>query len=259
MFVERQGWGDEAYLALHGWGGDRRTFAPLAPFVPAHASLYSADLPGCGHSPPPREWSVAAVVEEVVEAAREIAPARVNFVGNCGGAVFALLAAKELGEAAGRVSMIDPFAYLPRYFRLFLAGDFGRRAYDATFASPLGRWLTNQALRQRREDGSDLTATFAEVNHEVARRYLALFDEVGGVEIFRGVETPVEIAYGEKTFGAVRRSLAQWRGVLPRALVRELKGAGHLPLEETTEQLAEMIFKLPARADGRCEGRCEKF
>lgn len=258
MFVERQGWGGEAYLALHGWGGDRRAFAPLAPFVPAHASLYSADLPGCGHSPPPREWTVAAVVKEVVEAARTLAPARVNLVGNCGGAVFALLAAKELGESAGRVLMIDPFAYLPRYFRLFLAGEFGRRAYDATFATPLGRWLTNQALRPRREDGGDLTATFADVDHEVARRYLALFDEVGGVEIFRGVEAPVEIAYGEKTFGAVRRSLARWGEVLPRARVRELKGAGHLPLEEATAELAEMIFKCYARADETGERRCVK-
>lgn len=242
MFVERQGWGDEVFLALHGWGGDRRAFAPLARFVPASASLYTADLPGCGRSAPPREWSVASVVEEVVGAARYVAPGSVNLVGSCGGAVFALLAAKELGSECVRVTMIDPFAYLPRYFRLFLAGEFGRRAYEATFASPLGRWLTNQALSSRREGGGDLTATFAEADHEAARRYLALFEELGGVEIFRGVETPIEIAYGEKTFGAVKRSLALWREVLPHALVRELKGAGHLPLEEATAEVAEVIF-----------------
>ncbi len=248
MFVERQGWGDEAYLALHGWGGDRRAFAPLARYVPAHASLYTADLPGCGHSARPREWSVASVVEEVVGVARYVARGRVSLVGNCGGAVFALLAAKELGGECVRVTMIDPFAYLPRYFRLFLAGEFGRRAYEATFASPLGRWLTNQALRPKHEGGADLTATFAEADHDVARRYLALFDEIGGVEIFRGVETPVEIAYGERTFGAVKRSLALWREVLPRALVRELSGAGHLPLEEATAEVAEVIFGTAAVA-----------
>ncbi|HEX8282908.1 MAG TPA: alpha/beta fold hydrolase [Pyrinomonadaceae bacterium] len=242
MFVERHGWGEEVYLALHGWGGDRRSFAPLAPFVPERASLYAADLPGCGHSPRPREWSVASVVEEVVEAARSVAPARVSLVGNCGGAVFALLAAKALGAACVRVTMIDPFAYLPRYFRLFLAGEFGRRAYDATFATPLGRWLTNRALSSKREGAGDLTETFADADHEAARRYLALFDELGGVEIFRGVETPVEIVYGEKTFGAVKRSLGLWRGVLPQALVRELRGAGHLPLEEATAEVAEVIF-----------------
>ena len=243
MFVERQGWGDEAHLALHGWGGDRTAFAPLAPYVPARASLYSADLPGCGQSPPPpREWTAAAIVEEVVEAARSLEASRVSLVGNCGGAVYALLAAKALGTRVVRVTMLDPFAYLPRYFRLFLAGDFGRRAYKATFATPLGRRLTNQALKSRREGGGDLTATFADADHDAARRHLAIFDEIGRVEIFRGLETPVEILYGEKTFGAVRRSLALWRDVLPQAYLRELKGAGHLPLTEATAQVAEVIF-----------------
>ncbi len=62
MFVERHGRGGRVFFALHGWGGDRRTFAPLAPFVPDGASLHSADLPGCGRSPAPREWEVGAVV-----------------------------------------------------------------------------------------------------------------------------------------------------------------------------------------------------
>ena len=225
MFVERHGRGPLVYFALHGWGGDRRTFAPLAPHVPVGASLYAADLPGCGDSPAPRAWSVGEVVEEVVEAvhqvelARGFTAARVTLVGNCGGAVFALLAAQALGGKVRRVVMVDPFAYLPRYFRLFLAGDFGRRAYSATFANPVGRWVTNRTLRGRRAGAADLTASFAEADHEAARRYLALYEEVGGVGVFEGVGAPVEIVYGEKTFGAVRRSLALWREVLPQARV----------------------------------------
>jgi pimeloyl-ACP methyl ester carboxylesterase len=247
VFVERYGWGPQVYFALHGWGGDRRTFAPLAPFVPEDASLYAADLPGCGDSPRPNAWTVGCVVEEVVWAVRATGAARVTLVGNCGGAVFALLAARELGALVERVSMIDPFAYLPRYFKLFNAGEFGRRAYDATFANPFGRWLTNQSLRGRRAGASDLTASFAEVDHEAARRYLALYEEAGSVEIFRGLQTPVEIAYGERTFGAVKRSLALWRDVLPRARVRVLLGAGHQPFVEVPAQLAEIIFGVEER------------
>lgn len=242
MFVERHGRGPEVYFALHGWGGDRRTFAPLAPYVPDTASLYAADLPGCGDSPRPKAWTVGAVVEEIVEAVRDLNAKSVTLVGNCGGAVFALLAARELCATVERVSMIDPFAYLPRYFKLFNAGEFGRRAYDVTFANPLGRWLTNQSLRGRRAGASDLTASFAAVDHEAARRYLALYEEIDGVEIFRGMQTPVEIAYGERTFGAVKRSLGLWRDVLPGARVRELKGAGHQPCMEAPAQVSEIIF-----------------
>lgn len=255
MFAERYGRGGEVYFALHGWGGDRRTFAPLAPFVPATASLYSADLPGCGDSPAPQEWTVSAVVKEIVETVRSLRSARVNFVGNCGGAVFALLAAQELGDVVGRVLMIDPFAYLPRYFRLFIAGDFGRHAYNATFATPFGRWLTNQSLRGRRDGQSDLTASFAGVDHEVARRYLALFAEVGSCERFRGFCAPVEIAHGEKTFGAVRKSLTLWREVLPLVRVRELSGAGHLPIEEATALVAEVIFGGVHQSNGQSKRR----
>jgi pimeloyl-ACP methyl ester carboxylesterase len=166
----------------------------------------------------------------------------VTLVGNCGGAVFALLAAQTLGGKVGRVVMIDPFAYLPRYFRLFLAGDFGRRAYSATFANPVGRWVTNQSLRGRRAATADLTASFSGTDHEAARRYLALYDEVGSVERFRGFGAPVEIAHGDKTFGAVRKSLALWLDVLPRARFHELEGAGHQPIAEAPAQTARVVF-----------------
>ena len=248
MFVEQHGGGPDVYFALHGWGGDRRTFAPLKPFVPEGASLRCADMPGCGDSRAPRAWSVDAVVEEIVEcvratcASRETRPTGLTLVGNCGGAVFALLAAERLGESVGRVVMVDPFAYLPRYFRLFLAGEFGRRAYAATFANPFGRWVTNQTLRGRRTGAGDLTATFAGVDHEVERRYLALYEEVGSVERFRGFDAPVEILHGEKTFGAVRRSLALWLEVLKDARVRVVEGAGHQTISEAPARTADLIF-----------------
>ena len=243
MFVERYGTGPDVYFGLHGWGGDRRTFAPLAAHVPARASFHSADLPGCGQSSKPREWTVDAVADEVAETIRNLEAASVTLVGNCGGAVFALLAAGRLGAGrVGRVVMIDPFAYLPRYFRLFTSDVIGRRAYDATFANPVGRWLTNQSLRGRRSGASDLTASFAATDHEVSRKYLALFDEVGGVERFRGFDSKVDIAHGERSFGAVKRSLALWRDVLPQARVTVLKGAGHLPINEAAGQVAALLF-----------------
>lgn len=248
MFAERYGQGAETYFGLHGWGGDRRTFAPLAAHVPARASFHSADLPGCGLSFVPHEWTVDAVAGEVAETVRNLGARRVTLVGNCGGAIFALLAAQRLGaERIARVVMIDPFAYLPRYFKLFTSEAIGRRAYEATFANPVGRWLTNQSLRGRRSGESDLTASFAETDHEVSRRYLAIFDEVGGVERFRGFDAKVDIAHGEHSFGAVKRSLALWRDVLPQARVTVLAGAGHLPIAEATEQAAALLFGPEAR------------
>ena len=248
MHVERYGSGPVHYFGLHGWGADRRTFAPLAPHVPADATFHSADLPGCGLSPAPPAWSLEAVTDSIVESMRATGAGSLTVVGNCGGAVFGLLAARRLGSSVSRVVMIDAFAYLPRYFSLFAKGEFGRRAYEATFANPLGRWLTNQSLRGRRGGAADLTASFADVDHEVARRYLALFDEVGGAGRFRGTAQPADVVYGERSFGAVRRSVALWREVMPQARERRLEGVGHAPLLEAAARVAEIVFAPQATA-----------
>lgn len=243
MYVERRGTGPEIYFALHGWGSDRTAFAPLAAHAPASASFYSGDLPGCGLSPHPREWSVASVADEVTMAVASAAgPRRVTLVGNCGGAIFCLLAAERLGEAITRIVMIDAFAYLPRYLRLFVAGNLGRRAYDATFANPLGRWVTNQSLRRRRAEGTDLTVSFAAVDHEAARRHLALFAQAGTAERFDGLTLPVDLVYGERSFSAVRNSVPIWQRVLPQARTWRLEGAGHQVLAEASEEISRIIF-----------------
>ncbi len=258
MFCETHGTGARIFLGLHGWGGDHTVFAPLASHVPAAAALYAADLPGCGCSTPPREWSMKAIVDNIVATISQLVaqrsgddddgevPERVTIIGHCGGAIFGLLAAQRLPEIIERVVMVDPFAYLPRYFRLFVGENFGRRAYQATFANSFGRWLTNQALSTRREGDADLTASFATTNHEHARRYLTLFAEMGGVEQFADVRADVDLVRGEKSFGAVKKSIAMLQATLLHARVYQLEEAGHLPFAEATAQISRIIFETSA-------------
>ncbi|HVG17449.1 MAG TPA: alpha/beta hydrolase [Blastocatellia bacterium] len=249
MYVEKYGSGERAYFGLHGWGGDRRTFAPLVERMPEGHEFYSADLPGYGRSPAPREWSLAAIAEEVAIAISSIDAEKVTLVGNCSGAIICLLAADHLNARLARLVLIDPFAFMPWYFKIFVAGQFGRVAYYSTFANPLGRWATNLALKRRRTSRTNLTHSFGAIDHEVSRRYLRLLSEVEGPARFGGINVPVDIVYGEKTFGAIKQSARLWRGVWPHARCSELRGAGHLPIIEATEQLGEIIFT-PERVSG---------
>ncbi len=218
MHVERYGAGPKAYLGLHGWGADHRALAPVATRVPGWASFYSADLPGCGQSPAPKDWRLSLIVDEII-------------------------IAKKHGARIGRLVLIDVFATMPRYFKLFTARSYGRYAYYSAFANPVGRWLANQSLRTHRTGETDLTGSFVSADHQVAYQYLLMLAESEGIEQFRELAVPIDIVYGERTFGAVKRSASEWRALWPHALVHELKGAGHLPFAEATEQLSGIIFE----------------
>jgi pimeloyl-ACP methyl ester carboxylesterase len=217
--------------------------------VPADSSLYAADLPGYGLSPAPKEWTLEAIVGEVAEAISKVGRP-MTLIGNCSGAIFALLAAGRGRDVAGRISrfvMIDPFAFMPWYFKLFVEASFGRIAYSTTFANPVGRWVTNLSLKRRRSNQSDLTRSFARIDQQIAYRYLEMLRGLDNIDQFKGLRAPVEIIYGEKSFAAVRRSVEMWKEIWPRARAIELAGVGHLPIEEATRPLSEIIFKQDSR------------
>lgn len=250
MYVKRYGSGNrQTYFGLHGWSGDHRTFAPLAAHLSPDASLYSADLPGCGASPASatahEALTLDRVTRDIAAAVDNITPprGRVTLIGTCSGAILGLLVAREIEAKLARLVLVDPFAYWPWYFRVFVNKNFGRHAYRTTFANPFGRWLTNQSLRGHRTAGSDLTNSFGAINHDVAQRYLALIAEVEGIEQFAALQSvPIDIVYGERTFGAVKKSLAMWQGIWPQARAHRLEGAGHLPILEATAALSRIVF-----------------
>lgn len=250
MFVKRYGTGEKVFLGLHGWGGDHTTFAPLAERLPDGVTLHCPDLPGYGRSAEPREWCLDAVMDEVMEVVAEVADGgarKVTLVGNCSGAILGLLAAQQADDFFERLVLIDPFAYVPWYFDLFVSTDFGRYAYYSTFANPVGRRLTNLSLKRRRGRHTDLTASFTRVNHRATYRYLRMLAAVGSYEQFGDLRMPIDLLYGERTFRAVKRSAAMYKALLPQVRLVELAGAGHLPIVEATAPLCDMIFEKAER------------
>ena len=251
MFFERYGTGKLTYLGLHGWGADRNVFAPLAAYVPSAASFFTADLPGCGKSKFPREWDLEEILAEIIGTIVLINRGPVTIVGHCGGAILGLLSARMTSRLIPRVVAIDPFAYMPRYFRVFTGERLGRRAYDSTFANPFGRWITNRVLNAGREDQMNMVSTFDSTDHEVARRYLKLFSQMH-LDQLRGLQTTVDLVYGEHTFGAVKKSVEILSGALPLSRAIELQGSHHLPLKEATGKLSQIIFE-PSQSMGDYE------
>ncbi len=242
MHVHRYGTGPDVFFGLHGWSGNHLTYAPLVPFLPPSVSFYSADLPGYGRSPRPASWSGEAIGEAIAAELRRLDARHVTLVGNCSGAIFGLVAASIESARVRRIVLIDPFAFCPWYFKVFVHPQFGRVVYRGTFANPVGRWITNASLRSHRTSNTHLTSSFSELDHEVSIRYLEMLDAMGAISRFRSLDADIEIIFGDRTFGAVKESVTQWQALWPTARQWRV-AAGHLPIEEATAELAAILFK----------------
>jgi pimeloyl-ACP methyl ester carboxylesterase len=245
-------------VAFHGWGGDHREFAPLAARLPDDALLLSADLPGYGRTPKPARWDLEEMMDSMDREISALHPTDLTLVGFCSGAIVALLLAQRIPDRVRRIVMIDPFAYLPWYFRIFVAGEFGRRAYRFTFAHPFGRALTTRILRRRQATDDDFMGAFSRVDHETTQEWLRLLHNVGGVDRFAGLRLPIDIAFGERTFAAVRKSVGRYQALWPQAVPHPLRNVGHLPIVRGAKQLAPIVFGEPgARPRGVREFQTE--
>lgn len=239
MYVERFGDGGTKILALHGWAGTHRDFLPLARHIPSHVQLIAPDLPGHGCTTPPDAWTEDALLKELQEFT-QFEEIRV-VVGFCSGAVLALLLAERLPQQLRRIVMIDPFAFVPWYFRLFLKKHIGVWAYRFTFEMAPGRSFTNTILRTKQRADEDFTAAFQNIRRDVALNWLAFLGRVGTPARFSALPVEVDIIYGERTFRAVRDSVGEYIKVFPHARVVCLSKIGHLPLVRAARSIANII------------------
>ena len=252
MHAVRYGTGKKIVIGIHGWSGDQSTYLPLIKYLPEDTTFISVDLPGCGKSAPPKGWNLKAVIEELTNWMHQLNEQEVTIIGNCSGGLLTLelthnLIVNSPTRMVKRLIIIDPFAYFPWYFSVFvspLMGNVGWYAYYTTFANPIGRWLTNLSLSKHRTEETDLTNSFSEVNHRVTHNYLKFLTEISEAKKYGVIDIPVDIVYGENTFGAVRKSLTIWKDVFPVNRTIELSGAGHLPIQENTADLARILFQL---------------
>lgn len=240
MHVETYGRGRRVIVAYHGWAGTHRDFVAVGRRLGPDWRLVAPDLPGYGASPPLDRLSESELATVLVDHLQTIGEP-VTLTGYCSGAVVALLVAERARAQVERLVLIDPFAYMPFYFRIFTWGEFGRRAYRTTFAGETGRRITNWVLRRRGGPERDFLDAFRTVPHGTVLAYLHLLAGVGSAERFRGLGLPVALCHGDRTFQAVRRSVRVLRHLWPHARVYAIPHAGHLMMVDAADQIARIL------------------
>ena len=240
IHMNQWGEGEYSYLLLHGWGGSHKTFLPIRDLIPENARVFVPDLPGYGESTAPRELVLEDFAGSIIGMIPSGNP--LTILGNCTGGAIAAEIARIYPEKVARMVIVDPFAYAPWYFKIFLLGDFGRNAYMTTFASKLGRYVTNKFLSSKRSGNTDLTASFKNVNHDLVYRFLKMMASINPTERYSDINKDVQIIYGERTFSAVKKSVDLLLDMWPNSNARELSGIGHLPIEESPDLVARVVF-----------------
>ena len=255
MYIVQHGKGRHGVVGLHGWSGDHATFDPLLPYLNPETTFFAVDLPGCGQSPEPATWEMRSLGRVLAKELIALDHVHLTLAGNCSGALMALFAIRELremgrGDVVGRLVMIDPFAYCPWYLEIFVhpaLGPLGWWIYLVTFANPIGRSLLNLCLQGKRTKDTHLTETFAQANHRATWRFLKVMYECGSPAAFRGLNLPVEILVGEKSFSTVVKSVEVWKGILPKVSVHVMPGVCHLPIDENPISVSKILFREPSK------------
>ena len=237
------GAGPIQYLGLHGWGADHRTFEPLAPFVPSEIQLICPNFPGCGGVPPPGEWTIDCVTDQTARILNDHSLSEpLVIIGSCLGAVFGLEMLRRGDISAKRLVIIDPVIFFPMYLRVFLLGKLGEGAYRATLDTRVGRVLANLISRANRSSNIDMTASFEDVDHDSAYRYLKLMTDLPNSERYSDLDLEVDIIYGEETFRTARKSSKALKAIWKHAREHQVPNASHLPIFEQPEQMARLLF-----------------
>ena len=87
-----------------------------------------------------------------------------------------------------------------------------------------------------------MTASFEDVDHDSAYRYLKLMTDLPDPDRYAGLDLDVDIIYGEETFRTARKSSKALKAIWNQACEYQVANASHLPIYEQPEKMASLLF-----------------
>lgn len=249
LFDSRFGHGPRRFYGVHGWGSTgAQSFGSIAAFIPEDCTLIAPDLPGCGQSPPPSQWLMSQVDEELLAHFDQVSAEssdKLTLVGSCSGSFNALPLAAARPERIERVVLLEPFAFMPWFFSIFLTPVAGPLLYKTVFDNPIGRAMTRRGLRRQGgdEEKVDMVGSFASsTDLTSAYNYLRFYGEIVDHTAFASAPEPITLVYGEKTFKAIHHSIELWKQNWPALATHMIPEVGHMLSHEAPDVTAALVF-----------------
>ncbi|AXQ28132.1 alpha/beta fold hydrolase [Solimonas sp. K1W22B-7] len=238
----------EPVLLLHGFTSSKENWLLMLPFLMQRYRLYVLDLPAWGESQyiHGRPYTLDRQAERVAEWARRAIGVPAHVVGSSmGGAIAGLLAARHASQVAS-LTLMNAAGMHGENSSPFERGlAEGRNGLLASRLSEVIQLLENVIERNR----ATLPLALAPLMYSqfTRRRMLNLhlfaqMIKTPHVEL-AGVQVPTLVLWGEQDRILDVSSADAFLAVIPHAVVKKLRGVGHLPMVEVPGVTARRLRK----------------
>lgn len=256
LIVERRGHG-RPLLLIHGLGGSRRSWDPVAKALAAQRQLVLIDLPGHGDGP---VTAGAASFDGLTDAVGAFIAAEglaeVDLVGSSMGARMVLELARR--GHGGKVVALDPGGFWEGWERHFFAVTIGvsiklvrllQPVMPALAGSAVGRTLLLTQLSAA-PWALDPAAVLTEMRSFAATpTFDALVRDLAYGAPQPGIDTPpgqVTIGWGRQDLLCLPRQAARAAAAFPGATLHWFDRCGHFPMWDQPDETVELILKSTA-------------
>ncbi|WP_189058723.1 alpha/beta fold hydrolase [Longimycelium tulufanense] len=249
------GEGPHGVIALHGWFGDHRSFAPLWTDLDQERFTWAfLDYRGYGGSRDlAGEHTLEEIATDVLTLANHLGWERFSLVGHSMGGVAAQRVIADVPERVRRLVGVTPVPangvpFDEQGWALFAAApndpDRRRAIIDLTTGGQLsGRWLDRM-----------VQASLEAAHPDVVAAYLPQWAHADFASAISGSRLPVKVLVGERDPALPAEFMrATWLTHYPRAELEVLAGAGHYPMEETPIALLSSIEEFLGRQDDEAD------
>lgn len=240
----RDGHGIERVLVLHDWLADSTEYDPAIPYFDLTTlTLARVDLPGYGGSraSPVRGVDAATLDRDVLAVADHLKWARFHLLAHSMSTVVAQRLARSAVERLASVTLVTPLPPGLIYpdsvvDSLRAVGRHPDRRHGA-FASRWGTRLSARWLEWKLERWA------ARSDPEAVAAYVDLFARSDLATTRAAVDVPVLAITGTEDAPHFARTAVEpaIRAVYPDAVVEDIPGAGHYPMQETPPLFASLV------------------
>jgi abhydrolase domain-containing protein 6 len=244
------GRGDPVVL-MHGFGGDKDLWAPLAALLTHRVRVIAPDLPGFGDSDyqPAASYDIASQLDRLAALFDELELDRVHLVGAAMGGQLAGAFAAKHPERVTSLTLLAPDGVTPpnptHMQRAQQKGELPqvartREEYDRLLALSSARPMP--LPRRMKLALIDRGLARAEINHKIGTDLLE--NPMPLEPLLADIEAPAAVLWGFDDRIADPSGLDVFREKLPHARTLGLESCGHMPMLERPIETAKHVLGL---------------